>query len=291
MDGDSGARHAEVEDDGSVAAALPSVILASSSSAFACSSSPRTARPSVLLVGGRPGRGLGEPGPGAPHPRAAVGSLAAHADASSPRLRPPLSLRRRSPLAPPYPAAGVAAAHHVGLPSASRHASLPCASRRAASLPTPNACGLAPSPRRGGGSPEMRWEARRKEGGEGGARAGLWRRRERGEGGGVARGADWARVFIGKAIYMDAVKKNERPRFVVRHDPTAGKFGFTWWPVGVAPYIRLRCHCNFHKLEKCHIPSYMPFCSIRSHTLPLYTHTYLYTDFFLPVTSPSQLVS
>jgi hypothetical protein len=82
---------------------------------------------SVLLIGGRPGRGLGEPGPGAPHPCAAVGSLAAHADASSPCLRPPLSLCRRSPLAPPYPATGVAAAHHVGLPSASRRASLPCA--------------------------------------------------------------------------------------------------------------------------------------------------------------------
>jgi hypothetical protein len=47
-----------VEDDGGVAAALPSVVLASYNFASACSSSPRTARPSVLLVGGRPGRGL-----------------------------------------------------------------------------------------------------------------------------------------------------------------------------------------------------------------------------------------
>jgi hypothetical protein len=37
---------------------------------------------------------------------------------------------------------------------------------------------------------------------------------------------------------MDAVKKKERSRFAVKRDPTAGKFGFTWWPVGVAPVIR-----------------------------------------------------
>jgi hypothetical protein len=34
-------------------------------------------------------------------------------------------------------------------------------------------------------------------------------------------------------------EKNERPRFVLKHDPTAGKFGFTGRRVVVAPIIPL----------------------------------------------------
>jgi hypothetical protein len=77
----------------------------------------------------------------------------------------------------------------------------------------------------GGGSPERRWGER---GGRRRRRASLWRRREREkEEGRVARGAVSGRVFTGQAIYMDAVKKNKRSRFAVRHDRTADKFGFT----------------------------------------------------------------
>jgi hypothetical protein len=137
MDGHGGARHAEVEDKGNVAAALPSVVLASSSSPSACLSSPRTARPSVLLVGGRPGRGLREPGPGVPHPLLPWARWRPKPARHSPASALPLSPRRRPPPVPPYPAAGVAAARHAGLPSASRCASLPRASRRAARRPPP----------------------------------------------------------------------------------------------------------------------------------------------------------
>jgi hypothetical protein len=80
-------------------------------------------------------------------------------------------------------------------------------------------------------------------------RASLWRRHEQEkEEGRVAWGADSGRVFTGQAIYMDAVKKNERPRFDVRHDRTADKFGFTTRLAAGAPYIRLRCDeytCKF----------------------------------------------
>jgi hypothetical protein len=65
--------------------------------------------------------------------------------------------------------------------------------------------------------------------------------KEGGGGGGEAARANSARVFtVGQRFYIAAVKKYKRPRFVGTHDRTAGKFGFTWWPVGVAPYIRLR---------------------------------------------------
>jgi hypothetical protein len=80
------------------------------------------------------------------------------------------------------------------------------------------------------------------EEGGGAARAQLWRRRERGEGGGrVARSTDSARVFTVQPIYMDAPKKNERLRFTMRHDPMAGKIGFTRRRAVRARYIRLQC--------------------------------------------------
>jgi hypothetical protein len=62
----------------------------------------------------------------------------------------------------------------------------------------------------------------------------------------VHAGVGWlaARVFYrGARFYITAVKKNERPRFVGTHDPTADKFGFTWMRVVGAPYIRLDYTC------------------------------------------------